>query len=703
MPEVQNIEPGPDTFRILLTTDNHVGYMENDQIRGDDSWKTFSEILDIGRDNDVDMILQGGDLFHINVPTKKSYYHVMRSLREHCWCNKPIEYKLVSDPSDAMATKHFMYPAEYDCNINVGMPIYAISGNHDDATGEELLSPLDILSVSGLLNHFGRIIDNEQITICPLLFNKGKTNLALYGLHSIREERLMKTMASGNLEFLEPDTTDDPNIKWFNLMCIHQNHVHRPGVKVVEETCLPSFLDFILWGHEHDCKPSAMRNDITGSYVLQAGSSIATSLSEGETLDKHVFILSVNGKDFSLKPIRLKSVRPFVMKDVILSKTGLSATSSNKKQVLNFLISEVELMIGKANFLWKQNNKELFESGVYVDSDIPLPLIRLRVEYSGGYEVENPRFFSNRFVGKVANINDVVLYYKRRKYDNDRKDKLLVSKDEMENLTDDDLNYEDNLNEEHGENNIMEMINEKLNDKDLIMLTKKKVSDTLESLLEHDEDKNILNKFVQNEEEDHINLLQKLTLEGDLNNIDESEDNNNLVITSDVKDVKKSFRELAKRIKAETQYSTVPEINTDSIININENSKNNKKVNTGPIFFNSNTASTQTQKDGMGGTNIMANKTENNSGRRKKVKSDEFVVNSSSEEEEEENGNKEGHGDKKDAEDSSAIESRLIDIPAPSMSARGRGALNRRGRGGHGGGKISTNTSTLDMLLGRKR
>lgn len=625
MPEVPHIESGPDTFRILLTTDNHVGYMENDKIRGDDSWKTFAEILKIGREQDVDMIVQGGDLFHVNSPTKKSYYHVMRALREYCWCDKPIEYKLVSDPSDAMATKHFVYPAEYDMNVNVGMPLYAISGNHDDATGEELLSPLDILSVSGLINHFGRVIDNEQITVCPLLFNKGKTNLALYGLHSVREERLMKTMASGNLEFLEPDTEGDgdseESVQWFNLMCIHQNHVHRPGVKVVEETCLPTFLDFVLWGHEHDCKPVAVQNDITGTYILQAGSSIATSLSEGETLDKHVYVLSVKGKDFSLQPIRLKTVRPFIMKDIVLSRSGLSATSSNKKEVLNYLMIEVELMIENAKQMWKENNRELFEDEIFTDADIPLPLIRLRVEYSGGYEVENPRFFSNRFVGRVANINDVVLFYKKKRYDKTRT-KLLIGTEGVNENDDEYLHYEDENDDGEGfkeeENNILDLITEKLDDKDLIMLTKRKVADALSTLVTHEEDKQILNKFVQEEEEEHIELLQELSLEdGDSGYMEASEN---------VRDVKKSFRELAKRIKAETQYQTDPAVTASTI------------ASSGPMMYNASL-----------GTNVAVSVSSPNAAtkrtrtrtttttkpalsRYKKAQSDEFVVDTSEDE-----------------------------------------------------------------------
>jgi double-strand break repair protein MRE11 len=666
--------------------------MENDQIRGDDSWKTFAEILNIGREYDVDMVVQGGDLFHINAPTKKSYYHVMRSLREHCWCEKPIEYKLVSDPGDAMATKHFAYPSEYDMNLNVGMPLYAISGNHDDATGEELLSPLDVLSVSGLINHFGRVIDNEQITVCPLLFNKGKTNLALYGLHSVREERLIKTMASGNLEFLEPDTGDDDGIQWFNLMCIHQNHVHRPGVKVIDETSLPTFLDFILWGHEHDCKPVAIKNDITGAYVLQAGSSIATSLNEGETLDKHVYILSVKGKDFSLKPIKLKTVRPFVMKDVVLGQTGLRATSSNKKEVLNFLMIQVELMIEKANSIWKENNIELFNDGIITDKDIPLPLIRLRVEYSGGYEVENPRFFSNRFVGKVANINDVVLFYKKRRYNNNNSNNLLLSKNEINNdvLTDEDVN--DQVIEEDDENSILHMINEKLNDNDLIMLTKQKVSETLETLLEHEEDKNILNQFVKDEEEDHIDLLQQLSL----NDADDRGTESDLMITSNVKDVKKSFRELAKRIKAETQYQEPVRLEESTDTRTRVASYNE------PIMFNGGGITDKKDTQNKPASDRLK-RTD-----RKTRKSKEFVVDSNSEEEQQ-------HQSEEHEDDRLETPKSLLDIPMPNivrgstLNRRARARNNIRARRGarppqdkSSQTQSNDQLSNLDLLLGKR-
>jgi hypothetical protein len=42
-----------DTIRILLATDNHVGYLERDPIRGQDSINTFREILQLAVKNDV--------------------------------------------------------------------------------------------------------------------------------------------------------------------------------------------------------------------------------------------------------------------------------------------------------------------------------------------------------------------------------------------------------------------------------------------------------------------------------------------------------------------------------------------------------------------------------------------------------------------------------------------------------------------------
>lgn len=43
----------PDAIRILVATDNHLGYLERDPIRGSDSFKTFEEILTIAEKRQV--------------------------------------------------------------------------------------------------------------------------------------------------------------------------------------------------------------------------------------------------------------------------------------------------------------------------------------------------------------------------------------------------------------------------------------------------------------------------------------------------------------------------------------------------------------------------------------------------------------------------------------------------------------------------
>jgi double-strand break repair protein MRE11 len=89
-----------DTINILIATDNHVGYQERDQVRGDDSWKTFHEVMEIAKARDVDMVLLAGDLFHDNKPSRKSMFYVMKSLRQNCLGEKPCELEMLSDASE---------------------------------------------------------------------------------------------------------------------------------------------------------------------------------------------------------------------------------------------------------------------------------------------------------------------------------------------------------------------------------------------------------------------------------------------------------------------------------------------------------------------------------------------------------------------------------------------------------------------------
>ena len=41
-------------------------------------------------------------------------------------------------------------------NLNVGIPVFSIHGNHDDPAGPQGLCALDLLSASGVINYFGK-------------------------------------------------------------------------------------------------------------------------------------------------------------------------------------------------------------------------------------------------------------------------------------------------------------------------------------------------------------------------------------------------------------------------------------------------------------------------------------------------------------------------------------------------------------------
>ena len=225
--------PGPeDILKILVTSDNHIGYNEKDEVRGTDSFESFEEVLKIAADEKVrtmlalalaparrraapltaqraqaDFILNGGDLFHDNKPSRRTLVRLPPALRRCAAAAEPSSRRGAVQDHRAAAQvlpersrgvgggaerpggelpqqvphrqlrgperkpRHF--PAAfprfcaqlYDSALlsppvltkflgqfNVGLPFFIIHGNHDDPTGsgalpgESHLSALDILS-----------------------------------------------------------------------------------------------------------------------------------------------------------------------------------------------------------------------------------------------------------------------------------------------------------------------------------------------------------------------------------------------------------------------------------------------------------------------------------------------------------------------------------------------------------------------------
>lgn len=282
-------------------------------------------------------------------------------------------------------------------------------------------SALDTLSSAGLVNYFGKWTDLLEVTVKPILLRKGKTKVALYGLSHIKDDRLCRLFIDKKVTFIRPET--DPE-SWFNIFILHQNRVERGPKRYISESYIPDFVDLVIWGHEHDCEIEPVMNMAKGFYVMQPGSSVPTSLSEGESLTKHVAILKVFEKKMKVIPLKLNTVRPFVWRSEKLWEVLVTADDPKTKseEIKIHCMQLVEEMIREAEGLRTGHTKQP-----------KLPLIRLRCEYDNETQLFNIVKFGQLFHGRVANPNGEIIRLKRSftKYTKKEKSEDLVRLNEL--------------------------------------------------------------------------------------------------------------------------------------------------------------------------------------------------------------------------------------------------------------------------------
>uniref|UniRef100_A0A8C6CAT3 Double-strand break repair protein n=1 Tax=Monodon monoceros TaxID=40151 RepID=A0A8C6CAT3_MONMO len=406
-----------NTFKILVATDIHLGFMEKDAVRGNDTFVTLDEILRLAQENDVDFILLGGDLFHENKPSRKTVHNCLELLRKYCMGDRPVQFEIISDQSVNFGFSKFPWVNYEDSNLNISIPVFSIHGNHDDPTGADSLCALDILSCAGFVNHFGRSMSVEKIDISPVLLQKGSTKIALYGLGSIPDERLYRMFVNKKVTMLRPK--EDGN-SWFNLFVIHQNRSKHGSTNFIPEQFLDDFIDLVIWGHEHECKIAPTKNEQQLFYVSQPGSSVVTSLSPGEAVKKHVGLLRIKGRKMNMQKIPLHTVRQFFMEDVVLADHPDVFNPDNPKvtqAIQSFCLEKIEEMLENAERERLGNSRQPEK-----------PLIRLRVDYSGGFEPFSALRFSQKFVDRVANPKDVIHFFRRREQKEDTGEEINFGK-----------------------------------------------------------------------------------------------------------------------------------------------------------------------------------------------------------------------------------------------------------------------------------
>ncbi|KAK9025787.1 hypothetical protein V6N11_038643 [Hibiscus sabdariffa] len=378
-----------NTLRVLVATDCHLGYMEKDEIRRHDSFQAFDEICSIAEEKQVDFLLLGGDLFHENKPSRSTLVKAIEILRRHCLNDQPVQFQVVSDQTVNFPNT-FGHVNYEDPHFNVGLPVFSIHGNHDDPAGVDNLSAVDILSACNLVNYFGKMVLGGsgvgQITLYPILMRKGSTAVALYGLGNIRDERLNRMFQTPQaVQWMRPEPQEGCEVSdWFNILEV-------PGM---------------------------------GFHITQPGSSVATSLIDGESKPKHVLLLEIKGNQYRPTKVPLTSV---VLKD----EPDIDPNDQNS--ILEHL-DKVSDLIEKSN----RNTG---------GSEPKLPLVRVKVDYSGFMTI-NPQRFGQKYVGKVANPQDILIFSKAAK-----RSQKEAKIDDSERLRPEELNQQ-NIEALVAENNL---------------------------------------------------------------------------------------------------------------------------------------------------------------------------------------------------------------------------------------------------------
>ncbi len=366
-----------DEFTFLVTTDNHLGIYEGSalyQDQLDDSFLAFEEVMGIAKDRQVDAILHGGDMFHQSSPSKETFSRVADILSRSVFGPRKVTFDVESDPSDhfdAVDGLNFQDP-----NHSVSIPMFAIHGNHDYPNGVDQVSALDIMARGRWLNYMGKVNPVDTIHVKPVLLSKNGVKVALYGLGWLHERKLHELLSTGKVVFHAPPDADE----YTSILMVHQNRRARKVRWFLDITFIPHFIDVIIWGHEHDptCTeglPERVVHPVTNKtiLILQLGSTVATSLTEGEAGPKLTALLTVAARPHpcvKLSVITLHNYRPIVIRQIAIP-TGISDDAASA------MVRDKLQLMGAGT------------RGADVNPAFRVPLLRLKVTHDGARLASN--------------------------------------------------------------------------------------------------------------------------------------------------------------------------------------------------------------------------------------------------------------------------------------------------------------------------
>ncbi|CAI8497056.1 unnamed protein product [Hanseniaspora opuntiae] len=340
------------TFRIMITTDNHIGYKETDSYIDTDSYENFKEVIEIcNRLGNVDFMLNSGDLFHDNYFSSKNLNFITDLLVNNCLNDNPITFKTEHKPDS-------LYLNYNDENVNIGLPIFIINGNHDfgNSTGTENITSNGL---NVLLLHQNRSLNLNKTylneNLLPEFFD-----LLLWG-HEHECIPELTYNSSKNFNILQPGSTV-------------QTSFHESELK--EKCCF--LMDF------KDNKYTIYPIPLENTRPMCVRNMVLADLNVPRDIE-HITKIVVDEIESMIEEVQRNN----------------HVKSLKKKEHLE--------KIKNGDYHHKTANPH---GEIYSELNEKLPLIRLKLDYTG-YEVISFRSINNRFIGRVANPKSVLQLTKK--------------------------------------------------------------------------------------------------------------------------------------------------------------------------------------------------------------------------------------------------------------------------------------------------
>mmetsp|Transcript_8478 Transcript_8478/g.12805 ORF Transcript_8478/g.12805 Transcript_8478/m.12805 type:complete len:344 (+) Transcript_8478:35-1066(+) len=180
---------------------------------------------------------------------------------------------------------------------------------------------------------------------------------------------------------------------------------------------IPSWIDLVVWGHEHESK-AQVEESLKGSFmIVQPGSTVATSLVPGEAAPKHCAILSIDKSLFKIDHIRLKQVRPFVIKEIDLAEVHELNPRDKKieEKMIKYLVRKVKEMIENDRASSREEDAAHCEQQHQMFNLVrPEKYLARLVVYHGQFPAISNQSFATNFASLASNPKDILLF-KRRK------------------------------------------------------------------------------------------------------------------------------------------------------------------------------------------------------------------------------------------------------------------------------------------------